>query len=95
MTHDNGIELQNYLLSQGNRWLAEFVGERVYSGGQWFVNINDHGIMTHGTTAGYKIRKLVKTVSYSLEEVREKICIGEKSYYIDELTKALENIKPI
>lgn len=29
------------------------------------------------------------------EEVKEKICIGEKEYYIDELEVALANINPI
>ena len=45
----------------------------------------------------YTEMKLIETVSYSLEGVkqREKICIGEKSYYIDELEVALKNIKPI
>jgi hypothetical protein len=49
---------------------------------------------------GFEIltQKEMKLVSvYSLEEVkdREKITIGDKSYYLDELEVALKNIKPI
>ena len=50
----------------------------------------------------YTIEKVVKkvvTISYKFNEVvpvvRETIEIGEKTYYLDELEVALENIKPI
>ena len=46
-------------------------------------------------TLPHKDLKLVDTSFYSLEAVREKICIGGKDYYIDELEVALENINPV
>jgi hypothetical protein len=50
---------------------------------------------THYNKLDFPEYQFVKTVVYSLEEVREKITIGEKTYYKDELEVALKNIKPI
>jgi len=50
---------------------------------------------THYNKVDFPEYQFVKTVVYSFAEVREKICIGGKEYYKDELEVALKNIKPI
>ena len=90
----DGKALRKHLVSLGHSWGVD--------DGR-YIFISDSGTIVHGYDdivfkESKKLQaKLVETVSYSLEEVkqREKICIGGKEYYLDELTKALENIKPI
>ncbi len=50
---------------------------------------------THYNKVDFPEYQFVKTIVYSFAEVREKITIGEKTYYKDELEFALKNIKPI
>jgi hypothetical protein len=95
-------KVQEYLFSQGIEWVAGsnvvhnterlniFVDSR-----QKFISGNYNA--TEFKNSSRKEMKLIENVTYTLEEVkqREKICIGDKSYYIDELEVALKNIKPI
>ena len=93
-------KVQEYLFSQGIGWV---VGDNVVRNTERlniFIDSHQKFISGDFDETGFKKTsrkemKLIETVSYSLEEVREKICIGEKSYYLDELEVALKNIKPI
>ena len=102
-------KVQEYLYSQGVKWNGLIWNGGVYEpvhftnkaslfidgdGDLFYVNYNKARFDCEDK---FIEMKLIETVTYSLEEVnrKEKICIGEKSYYIDELTKALENIKHI
>ena len=103
---NNGKAIQEYLFSQGNTWntLKSIEDATIHEiNHRKFLYVGSLGLLflngTDSDTCVYQmnmpIMKFIKTVSYSLEEVREKICIGEKEYYIDELEVALKNIKPI
>jgi hypothetical protein len=99
-------KVQEYLFSQGAKWNTEkdtivrftektslFAGRS----GEITMLYGNYDKSVFDSLSSFKEMKLIETVSYSLEEVivREKICIGEKNYYIDELEVALKNIKPI
>ena len=85
--------IKKHLVDMGHKGWTGWSGK--------FIFIRDNGYIEHGYSdivfneSLKKEMKLVETVSYRLEAVREKICIGEKSYYLDELEVALKNIKPI
>jgi hypothetical protein len=97
--------VQEYLFSKGVTWndltngtvpiwckcLPLFVG----NDGNLMYGNYDKSVFD--SLSSYEEVKLVETVTYSLEEVivREKIYIGDKEYYKDELEVALKNIKPI
>ena len=96
-------KVQEYLFSQGVLWQDSKDTVVRYTDSS-HVAVDNQQRLTSGRSSATAFKeslnkemKLIETVTYSLEEVkqREKICIGEKSYYLDELTKALENIKPL
>jgi hypothetical protein len=94
--------VQTYLFSKGNGWNDCVLKEIRYCGTALLIN-SDGYLMTCNydknefDMVDYKEMKLIETVTYTLEEVkqREKITIGGKEYYIDELEVALKNVKPI
>ena len=95
-------KVQEYLFSQGVLWIHN--GDKVvrHTNTNYIVVGEMHRLWCGGNRGATpfemvdcKEMKLIETVTYTLEAVREKICIGEKSYYIDELEVALKNIKPI
>ena len=101
-------KVQKYLFSQDVRWYGYrgTSGKNVDFVEEPALFVRGNGFLAYGSNYDkrrfdglkeYKEMKLIETVSYSLEEVkqREKICIGEKNYYLDELEVALKNIKPI
>lgn len=97
-------KVQEYLFTQGFRWNGVCNDKGVNFIYKSTIVANNRGILFYGIytksafdSLTYTEMKLIETVSYSLEEVkqREKICIGEKNYYLDELEVALKNIKPI
>ena len=87
--------IKKHLVDMGHKGWTGWSGK--------FIFIRDNGYIEHGYSdidfneSLKKEMKLIETVSYHLEEVivREKICIGGKDYYTDELEVALKNIKPI
>ncbi len=102
MTTDNRVELQKYLFSQGNYWIDEDGSMNTLKFGiDVYIEIDNYGVMTYRQLHEINVIKpttvmnFIKTISYSLEEVREKISIGGKEYYKDDLEVALKNIKPI
>ena len=97
-------KVQEYLFTQGFRWNGVCNDKGVNFIYKSTIVANNRGILFYGIytksafdSLTYTEMKLIETVSYSLEEVkqREKICIGGKEYYKDELEVALKNIKPI
>jgi hypothetical protein len=96
--------VQRHLFTQGVRWNG-LDGIDVNWGKCPNLFVGENGNLLYGnydkkvfeTLTQYTEMKLIETSNFTLEAViiREKICIGGKEYYIDELTKALENIKPI
>ena len=95
--------VQDFLFSQGVRWNGGGDEETVccinkdslFIGGDGNLFYANYNKARFDFEDKYTEMKLIETTRYTLKEVKEKIFIGEKSYYIDELTKALENIKPI
>jgi hypothetical protein len=95
-------KVQEYLFSQGVLWQDSKDTVVRYTHTTHMV-VDNQQRLACGTVSATEFKsinfckemKLIETVSYTLEEVREKICIGGKEYYIDELEVALKNIKPI
>jgi hypothetical protein len=87
--------IKKHLNSLGAYWVGDYEGRFLYVDLYGAVFLGNDDIIFKESVK--QEMKLIETVTYSLEEVkqREKICIGEKSYYIDELEVALKNIKPI
>jgi hypothetical protein len=98
-------KVQEYLFSQGVTW-NDLTNGTVPLWCKYFaLFVGNDGNLMYGnydksvfdSLSSYEEMKLIETVTFTLEEVivREKICIGGKDYYIDELEVALKNIKPI
>ena len=98
--------VQRHLFTQGVRWneLGRY-GDGVNWGKCPALFVGNEGNLMYGnydkkvfeSLTQYTEMELIETSTFTLEEVivRETIKIGDRTYYKDELTKALENIKPI
>ena len=99
---DYSEKVQKYLFSQGNSWYEKDYTFQFTEKSSLFINGDGNLSFANYNKARFDEdefteMKLVETVSYSLEEVkvRDKVCIGQNTYYKDELEVALKNVKPI